>query len=121
MIGKEGTEMKHVVVSVALVVVVALGSYALWAQPGSMPQGGNDDVMGGMGAGMMGNMSCSAGGMMPPALAATSDGGVVVAAGGKLVKYDALLKKVAEAQLDIDADAMQKGMPADCPMSQMMK
>ena len=109
--------MKRVMVPVALVVVVALGSYALFAQQSSVPQGGSGDMMGGMGAGMMGDMPYAGGGMMQTALATTSDGGVVVAAGGKLIKYDAALKKVAEADIDIDGDAMHKAQ-GSCPMQQ---
>jgi len=114
--------MKRLMVPVVLVVVIALGSYGIFAEQSSMPQGGNGDMTGeGMDAGMMGDMSCSGCAMMQTAIAATSDGGVVVAAGGKLIKYDATFKKVAEADIDIDWDALHKKMQQSCPMMQMMK
>jgi hypothetical protein len=112
--------MKRLMVLVILVLVVVLGSYGLFAQQGGMPQAGGGDMMGGMNAGMMGDMMGMMGGMQT-AIAATSDGGVVVAAGGKLIKYNALLKKVAEVDIDVDWDAMSKKMQQNCPMTQMMK
>jgi len=115
--------MKQWLAPVALVLVIALGSYAIFAQqPSSMPQGGNDGMMGGgMNAGMMDNMACSGcGAMMQAAVSATSDGGVVVAAGGKLMKYDAALKKVSEADIDIDWNAVHQKMQQSCPMMQQM-
>ncbi len=123
--------MKRLVVPVALVLVIALGSYAIFAQPSAhMPQGGTGGMMGGgmagaMNGGMMDNMGCSGGGaMMQTTIAATSDGGVVVAAAGKLIKYDAALKKVGEVDIDVDWNtANQKTQPTtqNCPMMQMMK
>ncbi len=66
-------------------------------------------MMGGgtMSDGTTGNMNCSGCGMMATALVATPDEGVVVATCGKLVKYDAALKKVAEATLDTECQNMQ--------------
>jgi hypothetical protein len=113
--------MKKLMIPAALALVIALGSYALFGQQ-SPTQGGHEDMMGGgINGGMMGDMSCSGCAMMPTALAATSDGGVIVAAGGKLVKYDAGLAKVAETDIDVDWDTVQKKMQQSCPMSQMMK
>lgn len=114
--------MKKCMIPVALVLVIALGSYALFAQHASPAEGtGGDTMGGGMDAGMMGGMSCSSCAMMQTAIAATSDGGVVVAVGGKLIKYDAAFKKMAEADIDIDWEALHKKMEQSCPMSQMMK
>ncbi len=121
--------MRRLVVLVALVLVVALGSYAIFAQSAGMPQGGDGGMMGGgtagtMSGGMMGSMSCSGCGMMQGAVAATSDGGVVVLAAGKLIKYDAVFKKVNEVDLDVDWNAVnQKTQQTvqNCPMMQMMK
>ncbi len=104
--------MKKLVVLAALVLVIGLGSYALFAQheePADQPQ-----------PGMMGNMNCSGCAMMQGSLAATTDGGVVVATGGKLVKYDAALKKVAEVTLDTGGEAAP-GTMQGCPMMNMMK
>jgi hypothetical protein len=56
-----------------------------------------------------------------PQLAATSDGGVVVAVGGKLVKYDASLRRVAETNINIDWTQVQQRieqMIQNCPMPQ---
>jgi hypothetical protein len=84
---------------------------------------------GGMGRGMMGGMSCPGcaavcGGMMQESVTATSDGGVVVAVAGKLIKYDATLKKVNEANIDIDWTAVHQRMQQmmqNCPMMQQMR
>ena len=103
--------MKRLLIPVLAVAVIALGSYAIFAGQSGTPAGENAGMMTG---GMMSSMNCSGGGMMT-SIAATTDGGVVVAAGGKLVKYDAALKKVAEVDLDIDANATSKGMQG-CPM-----
>ena len=121
--------MRRLVVLVALVLVVAVGSYTIFAQSMNMPQGESGGMMGGgtagaMNGGMMGNMSCSGCGMMQGSVAATSDGGVVVLAAGKLIKYDAAFKKVNEVDLDVDWNAAnQKAQQTmqDCPMMQMMK
>lgn len=121
--------MKRLVTLAALVLVIALGSYGIFAQSMGMPQGGDGGMMGGgttgsMNGGMMGNMSCSGCGMMQGSVAATSDGGVVVLAAGKLLKYDAAFKKVNEVDLDVDWNAAnQKTQQTmqNCPMMQMMK
>jgi len=109
--------MKRLVILAALVLVVALGSYAIFAQQSSgMMQGGS--------GGMMGNMGCSGCGMMQGSVAATGDGGVVVVAAGKLIKYDAAFKKVNEVDIDVDWNAVnQKTQQTmqNCPMMQMMK
>lgn len=118
--------MQRLVVLIALVLVVALGSYAIFAQSATLPQGGGGMMGGptaGAGGGGMMNMGCSGGAMMT-AIAATSDGGVVVAAAGKLIKYDAVLKKVSEVDIDVDWNSgNQKTQPTtqNCPMMQMMK
>ncbi len=104
--------MRRWLVPIAAVLVLGLGSYVIFAQQADMPPGGA--------GGMMGGMSCGGGAAMHTAVAATSDGGVVVAAGGKLVKYDAALKKVAEADLDTGGNAAAQPMQ-NCPMMQMMK
>jgi len=105
--------MKRLMVPAVVALVVALGSYAIFAQQSPMPQGGHDS--------MMGNMSCSGCAMMQAAVAGTSDGGVIVAAAGKLVKYDANLAKVNEVDIDIDWAAANQKMQQNCPMMQMMK
>ncbi|MGE5319484.1 MAG: hypothetical protein ACM3KD_04835, partial [Hyphomicrobiaceae bacterium] len=108
--------MKTWMVPIALVLVLGLGSYAIFAQQqdqsqdqsqqgmmgggmggGMMPQGGGmqGGMMGrGMGRGMMpgqGGMGCPAcaamaAGLMHESVTATSDGGVVVSVAGKLIK-----------------------------------
>ena len=109
-------------VPAVLVLVVALGSYAIFAQQSSMPQGGMDGMMGGgTSGGMMDGMSCSECAMMHTAVAATNDGGVIVAAAGKLIRYDAALKKVSEVDIDIDWNAASQKMQQNCPMMQMTK
>ena len=52
---------------------------------------------------------------------ATSDGGVVVAVAGKLIKYDSALKRVAEADIDVDWAQVHRKIQQimqDCPMAQ---
>jgi hypothetical protein len=140
--------MKRWIVPATLAVVIGLGSYAIFAQQtadqpqqgtmgggrggGMMQQGGG--MMGGgmMGRGMMrqgaGGMSCpgcavACGAMMQESVTATNDGGVVVAVAGKLIKYDAALKKVSEANIDIDWSAIHQRvqqMMQNCPMAQQM-
>ena len=119
---KEGGTVRRLMVPVAVVLVIALGSYAIFAQHAAPAEDGSGDMMGGD-AGMMGGMSCSgcAMGQTPTVLTGTGDGGVVVAAGGKLIKYDATLKKVAETDLDLGADVPHEKTPQGCPMCQMMK
>ena len=121
--------MKRLMILAALVLVVALGSYAIFAQSMSMPQGGSGGMMGGGTAGpangsMMSNMGCSGCGMMQGSVATTSDGGVVILAAGKLIKYDAAFKKVNEVDIDVDWNAVsqktQQTMQT-CPMMQMVK
>jgi len=126
--------MKRLMVPVALVLVVGLGSYALFGQqqqPPDQPQRGMGGGMMGrgmMGGGMMGGMGCPAcaaacGAMMHESLVATSDGGVVMAVAGKLVKYDSALKKVSETNIDVDWTAMHQRMQQmmqNCPMMQQM-
>ena len=125
--------MRRLMVPIALVLVVGLGSYAIFAQqqqPPDQPQRGmGGGMMGrGMGGGMMGGMGCPAcaaacGAMMHESLAATNDGGVVMAVAGKLVKYDSTLKKVSETDIDVDWTAMHQRMQQmmqNCPMMQQM-
>jgi len=119
--------MKRLLVPVALVLVVALGSYAILAQQSSTAQPGGSSCMmgGGMNGGMMDNMGCSGcGAMKQGSVAATSDGGVVVAVAGKLIKYDAAFMKVSEVDIDVDWNAVnQKTQQTmqNCPMVQTMK
>lgn len=123
--------MKKLIVPLGLVLVIGLGSYAIFAQQEQtpdQPQPGTTSGMGcsgcgmmqGKSGGMMGGMNCGGCGMMQGALAATADGGVVVAAGGKLVKYDAALKKVAEVTLETE-EVAAPGTMQGCPMMNMMK
>jgi len=52
-------------------------------------------------------------------LLATQDGGVVLMMGNKLIKYDAQLNLVKEAEIKIDMEAMKKmmeEMKKCCPM-----
>jgi hypothetical protein len=42
-------------------------------------------------------------------------------AAGKLIKYDATLKKVHEADIDVDWNAANQKMQQSCPMMPMMK
>jgi len=122
--------MKRLLVLVALVLLVAVGSYAVFAQqqqpPAAQPPMGR--MGGGMGRGMMqGGMGCpgcaACGAMMQQSVAATSDGGVVVAVAGKVIKYDTALKKVSETNVDIDWTAVHEKMQQmmqSCPMMQQM-
>ncbi len=53
----------------------------------------------------------------------THDGGVVVAVGGKLIKYDAALRRVAETNVSLDWTLIQRRveqMMANCPMRRRM-
>ena len=114
--------MKRLMIPAALVALIALGSYAISAKQSSMPQGRNDGMIsGGMGGGMMDNMSCCGCAAKQAALTATNDGSVLVAAAGKLIKYDAALKKVREVDIDVDWGAASQRTKQDCPMMQMMK
>ncbi len=124
--------MRRLMAPVVLVLVVGLGSYAIFAQQqpsGPGPRGMGRGMMGGgMGRGMMGGAGCPGcaavfGGMMQESVTATSDGGVVVAVAGKLIKYDAAFKKVNEVNIDIDWTAMHQKMQQmmqTCPMMQQM-
>ena len=103
--------MKKLLVPVAAVLVLGLGSYAILAQQANMPQGSAGEMMGGM--------SCDGCAAVHAAVAATSDGSVIVAAGGKLIKYDAALKKVTEVDIDVNWAAAQQRMPQNCPMMQI--
>ena len=147
--GKEGVKMRRLMIPVALVLVVGLGSYVIFAQqqPPDQPQqgmmGGMMQGQGGMmGRGMMqgqggmmgrgtmqqGGMGCPGcaavcGGMMQESVTATTDGGVVVVVAGKLIKYDSGLNKVKEVTLDIDwtkMHQMAQQMMQNCPMTQQM-
>jgi hypothetical protein len=131
-VGKEGAMMKRWTALIALALVVGLGSYAIFAQqpPGRGQRGMGGGMMGGgMGRGMMGDMACPGCAMACSAMAqesitATTDGGVVVAVAGKLIKYDASLKKVSEANVDVDWTAMHQRvqqMMQNCPMMQQMR
>jgi hypothetical protein len=114
--------MKRLMIPAALVVVLALGSYAIFAEQSTMPQSGSNGMMsGGMSGGMMDNMNCCGCATKQAAVAATNDGGAIVVAAGKLIKYDAALKKVREVDIDVDWNATNQKMQQDCPMMQMMK
>ncbi len=137
--------MKRLVV--VSVLLVALGSSVVLAQAQQQsypPQGGEYGQGGmqggGVGGGMMGRgmgrgmmhgpgggpclgciVACAS--MVMPQLTATSDGGVVVAIGGKLVKYDAALRRVAETNVNIDWTQVQQRieqMMQNCPMHRRM-
>jgi hypothetical protein len=142
--------MKRSFVLAALVVLLAMGSYAIFAQQqqspsqpspqdqppmeGGMMGGGMDPGMmqGGTGRGTMqqrgpmGGAACRGCAMALGALAhesvtATSDGGVVVAVAGKLIKYNASLQKVAEANIDVDWAQVHQRMQQivqNCPWRQ---
>ncbi len=126
--------MKRWMVPVVLIAVIGMGSYAIFAQQAANPPQQRGMGGGGMGRGMMqgggpmGGMGCpgcaaACGAMMQQSVAATSDGGVVVAAAGKVIKYDAALKKVSEANVDIDWTAVHQRMQQmmqNCPMAQQM-
>jgi hypothetical protein len=124
--------MKRWTAWIALALVIGLGSYALFAQqqqPPGRPQRGMGSTMGrGMMSGMDGTacpacaMACTA--MAQESITATNDGGVVVAVAGKLIKYDASLKKVSEANIDVDWTAMHQRvqqMMQNCPMMPQMR
>lgn len=131
--------MRRLLILIALVLVLGLGSYAIFAQqqdqsPGPPQQG----MMGrGMGRGMMqgqggmmmqGGMGCPAcgamcAGVMHQSVTATSDGGVVVSVAGKLIKYDSDLNRVREVNLNIDwtrVHQMAQQFMQNCPMQRGM-
>jgi mono/diheme cytochrome c family protein len=107
---------------------------------GGMGQGmmgggmGRGMMGGGMGRGMMmqqgagpaGGIGCpgcavACGALAHVSVTATSDGGVVVAVAGKLIKYDGALKRVAEADLDVDWTQVHRRIQQimqNCPMTQ---
>jgi hypothetical protein len=61
--------------------------------------------------------------MMQESVTATTDGGVVVVIAGKLVKYDAGLRKINEATVEIDWAALHQKMQKmmqNCPMMQQV-
>jgi hypothetical protein len=143
---KEGAIVKRLIAPAALILVVGLGTYTIFAQQGQpsdqpqqgrmgggmMQQGGGmqDGTQGGMmqqqgrmaGRGMMqqGPMPCPAcAAMMHETVTPTSDGGLVVAVAGKLIKYDAGLNKVRETNIDIDwtkVHQMAQQMMQNCPI-----
>jgi hypothetical protein len=115
--------MKRSFIAVAVIALAVIGSYAMFAQ--AQPPGRG--MM--QGRGMMDNgMMCPmcpmmAGAMMQKALVATEDGGVVVLMGDRLVKFDAQLKQVQEAEIPFDMERMQQKiqqMMQNCPMHQQM-
>jgi hypothetical protein len=126
--------MKRLLVVIAIVLLVAMGSYAVFAQP-RQAQPGQPPMGGGMGRGMMqGPMGqdgmmmmcpmCAAigGAMMQKSLVQVEDG-VIVAVGNRLIKYDNNLNKVRETTIDIDTAGMQQAMQQmmqHCPMHQQM-
>lgn len=76
-------------------------------------QGGDRPPMG------PGPMQRMMGPLMQKQVVATSDGGVVVVIGNRIVKYDATLKKVGEAEIDISEQTMaemQERMKQCCKM-----
>ena len=57
-------------------------------------------------------------------LIATQDGGVVLMMGNKLIKYDAQLNVVKEAEIKMDMEAMKNAMEEmkkNCPMCSKMQ
>jgi len=109
------------ILTVALIVAGLAGAAAaVWAQAqdGRRPGQGRGMTMmrGQMGDGGMCGMMLGR-----TQLLATNDGGVVVMLGNKLYKYDRELKLTREAELKIDAEAMQRlqrQMQNACPMMQ---
>jgi hypothetical protein len=105
-------------------------------QGGMMGRGGMQGQGGmmqgrGMGRGIMhgpGGTACmgcivASASMLMQSVTATSDGGVVVAAGGKLIKYDASLRKVAEMNVAINWNEVQRRveqMMENCPIHRRM-
>jgi hypothetical protein len=101
---------------------------------GMMGGMGRGMMQGGMGRGMMmgpgpgpmagpGCPGCGAicGALAQESVTPTSDGGVVVAVAGKLIKYDGALKRVAEADLDVDWTQVHRRIQQimqNCPMTQ---
>ena len=127
--------MKRLTMAVALLLLVAMGSYVVFAQQQpptdqQQTQQGTQGMMGGgmmgrgmmgrgmMGQGMMGQggpmghmqfcPTCGAmmGAMMWKAMTPTQDGGVIVAFGNKLMRYDSQLNLVKETEMKIDMDQM---------------
>ncbi len=106
--------MKKIIFLVALSVILISGmAFAQEAEKEEMPMG-----MGmGMGRGM-GGMGMGMGKMCPPMMetsqmVATGEGGVIVLAGNKLMKYDADLNLVKEAEIKAPAGPMGG---KQCPM-----
>jgi hypothetical protein len=61
--------------------------------------------------------------MITPHMVATNDGGVVVAIGGRLIKYNANLRKVADIPIEIDWTQVQRRVEQivqNCPMGRRM-
>lgn len=90
---------------------------------GGMMQGGRGFMDHGHGRGPCLGCMVACASMVMPHLVATSDGGVVVAVGGKLVKYNANLRKVAETNIEIDWTQVQQRVQQimqNCPMNRRM-
>jgi hypothetical protein len=61
--------------------------------------------------------------LIMPHMVATSDGGVVVAVGGRLIKYDVNLRRMAETPIMIDWTEVQRRVEQiiqNCPMNRRM-
>jgi hypothetical protein len=123
--------MKRWIMMIALALLVAIGSYAVFAaqQQPAQPPMGRGMGQGGMMQGPMGQggIMCSVCGMMAGTMMQKSmvqtENGIIVAVGNKLIKYDNDLNKVKEVTVDIDMGAMRQTvqqMMQACPMCQQM-
>jgi hypothetical protein len=103
--------MKQVTVTALAVLLVVVGSYVVLAQP-AHPEGGcrlEECPVCRMTAEMM----------TQKALFVTQDMGVVVLAGDRLMRFDAGLNKIGEAEIGLDLDQLERRIMQrlrDCPM-----
>jgi len=109
--------MNKTIVLIAVVVLLATGSYFVFAQDpmGGGMMGGNMQQRGMMGGsmqnrGMMGPNSMMGPMMHSTSVVATEDGGVVVLMGNELLKYDKELNLTKKTEINFDWKNWQQTM-----------
>jgi hypothetical protein len=109
--------MNKTIVLIAVVVLLATGSYFVFAQDpmGGGMMGGNMQQRGMRGGsmqnrGMMGSNSMMGPMMHSTSVVATQDGGVVVLMGNELLKYDKELNLTKKVEINFDWENWQKTM-----------
>jgi hypothetical protein len=114
--------MNRAIVLIAVIVLVATGSYLVFAQDrmgggmmGGGMMGGNMQKRGMRGGsmqnrGMMGMNSMMGPMMHSTSVVATQDGGVVILMGNELLKYDKELNLIKKAEIKFDWENWQKMM-----------